>query len=34
MAISTTLLTQPTTVLLIWTIAGIALARRFFRWNP
>ena len=23
-----------TTVLLIWTIAGIALARRFFRWNP
>jgi ABC-2 type transport system permease protein len=23
-----------TAVLLIWTIAGIALARRFFRWNP
>ena len=23
-----------TMVLLIWTIAGIALARRFFRWNP
>ena len=21
-------------VLAIWTIAGIALARRFFRWNP
>lgn len=23
-----------TTVLLVWTIAGIALARRLFRWNP
>lgn len=23
-----------TAVLLIWTIAGIALARRFFRWTP
>lgn len=23
-----------TAVLLIWTIAGITLARRFFRWNP
>lgn len=22
------------TVLLVWTIAGVALARRFFRWNP
>lgn len=23
-----------TAVLLVWSIAGIALARRFFRWNP
>ena len=23
-----------TAVLLVWTIVGIALARRFFRWNP
>ena len=23
-----------TAVLFLWTIAGIALARRFFRWNP
>ena len=23
-----------TVVLLVWTVAGVVLARRFFRWNP